>query len=159
MTLYEIDAEILALLETADEDTGEITAEAAEQLAALSMGRNDKCEQIALVYKNRLAEETAIKAEINALTERHKQAKKRTESVKSYLEHALQGHLLETARVAVKYRKSNSVVIDDESQIPHSYMRKTVKYDPDKTAIKEAVQHGIEVPGARIEERSNIQIK
>lgn len=30
---------------------------------------------------------------------------------------------------------------------------------PDKTAIKEAIKNGSEVPGARIEERKNLQIK
>lgn len=159
MRLYEIDAEIQALLDTVDPDTGELTEEAAAQIAALSMDRQQKLEYIALDYKNLQAEADAIKQESKALAERHKAAQKRADSKKAYLSYLVQGDALDTPRVAISFRKSEPVKIDDESQIPKRYIRTTISTVPDLIAIKEAIKSGQTVPGARIEERSNIQIK
>lgn len=61
----------------------------------------------------------------------------------------------------VSYRKSEAVEIDDATAIPAEFMRQPKVPDPapDKTAIKAALKEGKEVPGARIEERKNLQIK
>ncbi|HGO6537785.1 TPA: siphovirus Gp157 family protein [Neisseria gonorrhoeae] len=38
-------------------------------------------------------------------------------------------------------------------------MREAVKTEPDKTAIKKAIESGRQVAGAKIEGRKNLQIK
>ncbi|HFC3446427.1 TPA: siphovirus Gp157 family protein, partial [Neisseria gonorrhoeae] len=57
------------------------------------------------------------------------------------------------------FRKSEAVVILDEAQIPAEFMREAVKTEPDKIAIKKAIESGRQVAGAKIEERKNLQIK
>jgi hypothetical protein len=43
--------------------------------------------------------------------------------------------------------------------LPATYTRETVRIEADKAAIRKAIKDGETVPGARIEERSHIQIK
>lgn len=59
----------------------------------------------------------------------------------------------------LRSRKSTAVVIDDESAIPDEFLRSKTTYHPDKTSIKEAIQSGASIPGARIEERRSWSIK
>lgn len=52
-----------------------------------------------------------------------------------------------------------STVIDSIDDLPDAYKRTTVKVDPDKTAIKQAIQGGHAIPGAHLEEKQSIRIK
>ena len=52
-----------------------------------------------------------------------------------------------------------STVIDSIDDVPDDYKRTTIKIDPDKTAIKQAIQSGHNVPGAHLEEKPSIRIK
>lgn len=57
------------------------------------------------------------------------------------------------------FRKSTATEIDDESQIPQAYIKQIITERIDKTAIKQAIQNGEEVPGAKLITRQNLQIK
>ncbi len=57
----------------------------------------------------------------------------------------------------VTARQSEYVDIPDESKIPKEYL--AVKAAPDKTAIRNALKNGIEVPGATLLKRESVQIK
>ena len=52
-----------------------------------------------------------------------------------------------------------STVIDSIDDLPDAYKKTTVKIDADKTAIKQAIQGGHNVPGAHLEEKQSIRIK
>ena len=52
-----------------------------------------------------------------------------------------------------------TTVIDDIDKLPDEYKRTTVKIDPDKASIKQAIQAGHAVPGAHLEEKQSIRIK
>lgn len=158
MTLYEIDAAISALV---DPETGEITD--LEQLESLALSRNEKIENIALLYKNMSADVDALGNEISALTERKRVAENNAKRLKGYLAYALDGQRFETPRVKCSYRKSSSVQTDDkflEWAMVHGEQYLRYK-DPeaDKTAIKEAIKCGMEVPHAQIIETNNITIR
>jgi hypothetical protein len=161
MTLYEIDERITAALSKAiDPETGELIDEQAlEALDGLQMERTQKCENIACYYKSLKAEADAIKAEEKALKHRREVAEHKAERMKDYLDYALQGEKLSTAKVAVSYRKSKSVSIDDMDRIPEIYIREKVSREPDKKQIAEAIKAGDEIPGAHMEETNNIQIR
>ena len=66
MTLYEIDAALMACI---DPETGEIDADAWE---ALSLDREVKIENTALLIKDLLAEANMIKQEEDALAQHHR---------------------------------------------------------------------------------------
>lgn len=154
MKLYEIDARIVACV---DNETGEVMD--FDLLNALTMERSEKIEQIALAYKNSVAEAEALKAEKNSFAEREKRAKNRAEYLKGYLTYVLNGEKFKTTKVDISFRKSEAVVFEgDIFSLPDKYLTyKTPELN--KTAIKQALKSGIELPGCAIESRLNIGIK
>ncbi len=152
-SLYEINNEILGCF---DAETGEILD--VERLEALQMEKDAKLENVALWYKNLLSDAAQYKAEKDAFAEREKQAKNKAESLKRYLDNALQGSPFKTIRANITYRKSEAVIIDDLSKIRDDLLKYS-EPEPDKTAIKRAINEGQEIVGAHIEVRNNINIK
>ncbi len=150
--LYEIDAQIMACV---DFETGEIIDE--EKLQALQLEFNQKIEGIALWIKNLLAEAKMIKEEKDNLAGRQKSCENKAESLKRYLSSALDGEKFKTAKVSISYRKSESVEVEDISLLGDDYLK--FKPEPDKTKIKEALKSGVELQGATLVEKNNIQIK
>ena len=151
MTLFEIDD---AIMECIDPETGEIDT---ERYDALQIERTKKLENVAMYQKECVAEAEAIGSEIKKLTERKRAAERRAESLKRYLVMALEGAKFKTPRVVISYRASKAIVIDDLDALPESFCR--IQLSPDKEAIGKAIADGAEVPGARVEERSNMIIK
>lgn len=154
MTLYEIDR---AIMDCIDQETGEILDFV--KLDQLTLDRESKIESVALAYKNAVSEAAALKAEKEAFAEREKRAKNRAESLKAYLDYALNGTPFKTTKVDVRYRKSEAVVVEcDAASLPVEYQ--TVKApEANKTAIKAALKAGQEIPWCHIETRANISIK
>ncbi len=152
-TLYEIDE---AMLQCIDLETGEIVD--FEKLNQLQMERDEKIEKVALWYKNLLSDAEAFKVEKNNFADKEKSAKNKAESLKKYLDYALQGEKFKTTRVNVTYRKSQSVECEDINRVPKDYLRYK---DPelDRTAVRQAFKEGTEVPGCSLMEKQNIQIK
>lgn len=161
MKLYEYNKEIEKLI---DDETGEIKD--FEMFEKLSLERNEGIEAIALWVKDLLGDAEKIKTEKNKLAEREKQCTKKAESLKRYLDFLLQGRKFRTERTSISYRKSESVVIDDEDEFfryVHTHTGTdnliTVKTTPNKKEISTWLNCGNEINGVRIEEKSNIQIK
>lgn len=65
----------------------------------------------------------------------------------------------DTSIAKISYRKSESVVIDDETLLSDEYMRVKTTKEPDKIAIKERLKKWVIVEGVRIEVKQNLQIK
>lgn len=169
MNIWQIDARIEEILwlekeELVDNETGEIIS-VADKLKQLEMERDKKIENAALAIKNMMAEADAIKAEENALYERRKALENKTESFKRFLMAVLTRgdgthEKFSTGRVAVSIRFNRpSVVISDESILPHEFVREKVTVSPDKERLKEELMRGIEVPGAAIERGRSVVIK
>lgn len=109
--------------------------------------------------KNLKAEIAAYKAEKDAFAEREKQAKMKVEKLSAWLSDALNGEKMTTDKVAVSFRKSEAVKINDIDAIPNDYIVETITESPDKLAIKEAIKSGYSVPGCELVTNTNIQIK
>lgn len=160
MNLYQINEAIYSLV---DEETGEILD--SEAFEALTMARDQKLENVALWYKNLIAEAAAIKAEKDNLAEREKRCKKKADSLKRYLEQALAGSNFKTARVICSFRTSKKVEIKDEAAFikameeAKNFEFLKYKAEVNKTAITEAIKAGQVVAGAELVENSNISIK
>ena len=54
---------------------------------------------------------------------------------------------------------SRAVVVLSEGMVPGEYFRVKTTREPDKAAIKEAIESGAEVPGAALEERFSATIR
>ncbi len=152
-TLYKIDQEILNCF---DLETGEILN--VDKLSELQIERDTKIENVALWIKNLNADIAAYKAEKDSFAEKEKQAKTKVEGLKTWLGFALNGNKFNTAKVAVTFRKSEVVEVDEE-QCPKEWMSEKVTFSPDKTAIKNAIKQGREIEGCTLIEKNNIQIK
>ena len=168
-TLYELDQGIFEILEhgfnmaCVDMETGEIDMEAAQQyLEALQMERSEKVESIALFIKNLISDAAKIKEEEQNLKARREAKERKAERLKEYLKMSMlaQGDKkFETAKVALSFRTSKQVVVDDLEKLDKAYLKGNITYAADKKAIKEAIDSGVTVEGARIEENQNLQVK
>ena len=166
-SMYQINADLDALLSKVDEETGELLIDP-EALDALMMERTEKMEGMALKWKNLnayaeeiKAQENILKTEIAALAERRASVEKDRDSLKDYLEQCLAGEKLETAKVRISYRRSSSVEIDPELfwQNPAAAFVRYKDPEPDKKAISDALKSGGIVPGAKIVEKTSMSIK
>ena len=153
MKLYEINEQILNCI---DSETGEVIDH--EKLNDLQIAKDEKIENLALWYKDLLAEANALKEEKEAFAERENSAKKKAESIKNYLSYVLNGDNFKTTKCALSFRKSEKTVIDDIYSIPKNFLKYS-EPKADLTEIKKAIKNGEEIKGAHLEETQNIQIK
>ena len=159
-SLYEINAQIEQAWSAAvDPETGEIISEeAAQAVEQLTMAREDKIENLALYYKNLTAEAKALKNEKLALEARQSAAEKKAESIKKYLASSMNGEKYKSEKVAISWRKSESVSVDENAFLPDDYM--TFKEPvPNLTAIKKALKAGEKIDGATLTSSNNNQNK
>lgn len=160
MKLYEIDERILSIIKDGDDlvdmETGEIIDPA--EFEALQMEQTAKVEGMLLCYKNLMSDVNALKAEEKTLKSRRESKEKRAASIKAFIETRLNGEKFETPRVKTAYRKTKSAVVDDMKTLPNAFKR-FFDPEPDKVAIKEAINRGIVVPGAHLVEKTSMTIK
>lgn len=157
MNLYEIEQEIMSCV---DMETGEIVD--CEKLDALTMERDKKIENIALWVKNLEADAKAYKEEKDNFAQKQKSAENKAKSLKEYLSRFLDGTAYKSTKVNVSFRTSKAVdVFDISALMTMDDCDNYLKYkepEPDKTAIKNAIASGVNVPGCKIVENQNIQI-
>lgn len=160
LTLYQCTADVQAALdyyfdsETEREDT----------LEAVIGQFEVKAQSVIAYIKNQEITEKMLDEHIRQMTGKLKAAKARNQELKDYLARNMQSAGITEIKAddgtfKASFRKSKAVEILDEAQIPAEFMRETVKIEPDKTAIKKAIESGREVAGTKIEERQNLQIK
>ena len=168
MKLYEIANDYLALLQAIE--NGELPEEAiADTLEAIEGEIEEKADNIGCVLKEIEAEINAFKAEEQRLAERRKRKEKLYEKLKTYLSETLQRigvDRVETTRNVISFRKSEAVEVDEEKFIKwatEQYNRDdliitTYTEKANKTEIKKELKAGIEIPGAVLVTKQNIQL-
>lgn len=160
LTLYQCTADVQAALdyyfdsETEREDT----------LEAVIGQFEVKAQSVIAYIKNQEITEKMLDEHIKQMTGKLKAVKAQNQSLRDYLARNMQAAGITEIKAddgtfKASFRKSKAVEILDEAQIPAEFMRETVKIEPDKTAIRKAIESGQEVAGAKIEERQNLQIK
>lgn len=140
-----------------DAETGEILD--VEAFEALSMERDERIENVVMYYKDTLAKAKAIAEEITSLVKRKDSLENKADSLKNYIALVLESVPFETARCKVSFRPSESVVIDEDVEIPSEYVVTKETRTPNKKAIKEALKRGVEIAGCSIEKKMNLNIK
>ena len=160
MTLWQIDERINKILENdfyIDEETGEVFL--TEDLDKLDVERTEKIENVALYVKNLKYEAEAIKSEIDNLKSRAEIKKKKAEKLTNYLDKILCGEKLETPKVALSYRKSTAVKIENEELLPDEFMTIKIDKKPNKVSIAKLLKNGKTITGCELIEKQNLQIK
>ena len=163
MNLYEInDAYEKALSNfTVDDETGEVIFDD-EEIKRLEGAFEEKVDNIACYIKSLNALSDSIKAEKQALDERLKSNDKKAESLKKFLVMSLEMRDMkkfESARNKLSFRKSTSVVINEDAVLPTKYVKTVVTEKVDKKAIGDALKNGEVVEGCYLKESNNLQIK
>ena len=154
MKLYEIDQ---AILDCIDNDTGEVID--FDRLNQLAMDRRTKIDNIISWYKQLCAEAVAIENEIKSLKERQNRKINKSESLKQWLSVVLDGTIFESSRNMVTWRRSDEVYIIKEDKIPSEYKTEKTEVIISKADIKKAIKDGINIQGAELIYKNNIQIK
>ena len=158
MNIYEIDNAMFSLI---DEETGELKDY--EAFEELQMQKEEKIENTALWYKNLVAESKAIREEEKALAERRKSLENKAENLKNFINRTLDGNKFSTSKVAISYRKSTAVEVDDEfidyAMKNNNDLLTFKRPEPNKTVIKGMLQGGFDIPHAELVERNNMSIK
>ena len=149
MNIYEIDNAMFSLI---DEETGEIKDY--EAFEELQMQKEEKIENTALWYKNLVAESKAIREEEKALAERRKSLENKAENLKNFINRTLDGNKFSTSKVAISYRKSTAVEVDDEfidyAMKNNNDLLTFKRPEPNKTVIKGMLQGGFDIPHAEL---------
>lgn len=164
MNLYELTKAYEQLLDAVDEQAqeneGEVSADLESMLSTIEEEREQKiinCAKVALNFK---AKASAIKAEMDRLKARKEFFEKQEQHIKDWMNHSLEvGEKVQDALLTVSCRKSQSVNVIDEAEIPEAYMREKITHSPDKKLITQTIKEGGSVPGAELTENKNILIK
>jgi hypothetical protein len=167
MNLWNLTQEELAFIGMMEETGGEITPEIEEDLAIRRENWEDKAHSYTkLILKLDSDIETAA-AELKRIQE----LKKVKENAVKRLKTALRDSLMvfgrpdsktgvmryETPLFKLSIRTSNAVEITQDLDVPDEYW--VVKKEISKTLISNAIKDGMEVPGAKMVENKNLQIK
>lgn len=162
MNLFEITEQLQDAIEDGfevDPDTGELMydPEALDLMDAYDT-KMDGC--IAYV-KNQRALIDAMKAEEDAMRKRRQSAERQLGVFRRYVAECMgtMGYrTYQGVKGACTVRPYSHVEVD-ETYLPRSYMKETVKYTPDKAAIRQAIEGGEEIPGARIVDEVGISVR
>ena len=162
MNLFEIDEQLQRCIKLeasdnyVDTETGEIIDVAA--IEQLEMDRDKKIRNIACWIRNLEADEKALADQIKTFTARKNAAKNKRESLKSYLANFLNGAKWQNSEVAISWRKSESVEVEEGAAIPEQYLRYK-EPEINKAAIKADLKAGASIYGCQLVTKNNIQIK
>lgn len=163
MKLYELAAEIQAIVEDEgryiNQETGEVLDQ--DALNALAMDFDEKVENCLLYIKNELAEADMIKAEIKKLEARVISCESKANWMNQYVaENLLKGAKFSTSRVLVKYTKSRSAtpLFDWEKLTPTEYWKETKERTVDKAQIRKDLMAGKVIPGWELNVKTNLKV-
>lgn len=162
LTLYELTDRLAEMLDQVDE-SGELPEEYGDVRVLVA----EKAAAVAAFIATREMQIDAMKARLKEIGEHVKSAEKRAGYLRQYLAfHMARSGITEIQgpdpllHVKRYPERDESVVIDDERQIPAVYMNvpEPPAPRPDKAAIKRAIKAGQDVPGAKLVKRDRLVI-
>lgn len=166
MNLYQLSNELESLyhriIDSVDEETGEIDTELANALTVKEEEFDQKAIGVAIVGRRLNTTVDEIDAEIERLTALKKVYKARAERLENAVATACERFgktKIDGIGARISFRKSERVVIDNETEIPDEFIDVKMTKKPSLTRIKDAIKQGQDVKGARIETVQNLQIK
>jgi hypothetical protein len=136
----------------------------ADTLESLAGDVEVKAQAVGHMVRSIEADAAAIKQWAQDAHERAKTAQARADRLREYLSANLQAcgiQKVEGPGIALSFRKSTAVCIDEPGLVPESFMRQPEPPPPapDKRLIADALKAGFDVPGAHLETKQSLQIK
>lgn len=160
LNLFTVNSAISQIIDAEMLEGGELTEETLEKVLALELQRDQLALDLAALAKQEYAVATAIREQARKLYDRAKAYEQRGEAFERTIARAIPaGTKLRDERAEISWRKSKAVNIVEETLLPEEYLRTEVTVEPDKKAIGEALKKGTVVPGAELEERTNLQVR
>jgi hypothetical protein len=156
MNLYEI-TELQQAVE--QEDDAEIKQDLQE---VIEFELEKKSNNIIYAIKNLEGNNLAIDAEIERLKAIKEKNVKNVDSIKNHILNFMKTNnidKIQTDLATFSTRKSKSTQIDSIELLPQEFITVKQTFQPDKTAIKKAIESGREVAGANVIENISLQIK
>ena len=161
-SLYQISADMMALLNAIAENEGEITPEMEQSLTITEEQFTTKSEDYGHAIFQLRAMAAAAKAEkdrLGALEKFYKNAAERIQGALVNAMDVLDHPKVESPSMRLFLRRTKATEIDDVTHIPSDLKTVKVEEVPDKAAIKAAILEGREVPGARVVDNVSLLIK
>lgn len=163
MKLYEIAESYKNLLEVLenteeDEELQELVKKSMEEIEG---DLTEKCKNICMIIKNYEADIKAYKEEEKRLAANRKRLEKSLDNLKDYLFTSLKYSGVTkvnagTFKLAVR-KNPAKLVVEDESKISEDY--KIIRFDIDKTALKNDIKAGKEIEGCKLVQGESLSIK
>ena len=159
-TIFEIGAEYQNIIDLISQNNGEMGDDLHEAYINTREELNNKAKAYIYVIRNKENLISNIDAEIERLRNLKKQTEGEIDRIKNYLSLAVD-HFgnFETGLHKISNRISKSVEVTDCNQLPKEYLKEKIEINPDKTAIKKALEQGEIISGALLVTKSNLQIK
>jgi hypothetical protein len=164
MKLYEISDDYMRTLEgvVIDEDTGEII-DITGNLPVVREHFIAKAKNVAYVFSNLDAEIAAIKKAEGMMTRRRKRLESESKKIRLYLKNEMQRtgiSKVDCEYFSIKVKKNPPhVKVLNEKLIPAIYKTVEIMETIDKSAIRDAIKAGVEVPGAILENDTKLDVK
>ena len=156
MNLYEI----TALQQAAEQEEDAEIKQDLQEVIAIELEK--KSNNIIYAIKNLEGNNIAIDAEIERLKAIKEKNIKNVDSIKNHILNFMKENnidKIQTDLATFSTRKSKSTQIDNIELISSEFITVKQTFQPDKTAIKKAIEAGREVAGASIVENVSLQIK
>ena len=156
MKLYEITA-LQNLIEREDDED---CKQALQEMVKVEL--ENKAQNIVATIRNLEGNNLAIDAEIARLKAIKEKNVKNIDSIKNHILNFMKTNnidKIQTDLATFSTRKSKSTQVDNIELLPQEFITVKQTFHPDKTAIKKAIESGIEVAGASVVENISLQIK
>ena len=162
MNLYQIEQQYIDLTNQLIECSGELTPELEESLQITQEQLQHKGIAYGYIIKKMETESDIIDAEIKRLQALKKSRENSVEKLKERIKSAMElfdVDKIETPLMKLSFRKSTSVEVEDVNSLPAIYKTIKITESADKKLIKESLELGKEINGAKLVTNNNLQIK
>jgi hypothetical protein len=143
-------------------EEGELTQDLENELVINQNELQIKAESYAYAIKSLDGDVSIIDEEIKRLRALKEAKTNAIDRMKEAVVNAFQIYGItevKSATLKLSLRRSESVEVINQDQLPECFIKAKTTYTPDKIAIKDAIKSGLTVEGAVIVENFNLQIK
>lgn len=162
MKMYELAQEYRELIPLAENADDEAELQMFfDTLEGLQGEIGIKLENCAAVIAEIGAQADGIRSEEKRLASRRKAIENSIDRLKRYMQDGMDAaqmvkHKGQLFTISIQ-NNPPSVVVDDEAAVPKGFQR--IKVEVDKTAVKDALKSGTEVPGVHLEHTRSLRIR
>lgn len=160
MNIYEISVELKNILSLIEENGGELTYEAEQQLIIQQANLQQKALDYAYVIKNLDGESDIIDAEIERLTKLKRSRQNTIKRLKETILEAMLEFDVETIKTpTMKLATRNYPIVEAQIDfVPEKYKTKKVVESMDKRKLKADLNEGKEIEGATLKDNFSLII-